>query len=81
MVNYIKDTDLIYHETTFLENMKERAVKTFHSTTKDAAKIAKLANINQLLIGHFSARYKEIQEFENEAKMIFPCKRFKRSNE
>lgn len=72
MVNYIKDTDLIYHETTFLENMKERAVKTFHSTTKDAAKIAKLANINQLLIGHFSARYKEIQEFENEAKMIFP---------
>ncbi len=71
IVKYISKTDLIYHESTFLESMKNRAKTTFHSTALDAAKIAKLANVGQLLIGHFSARYNEIKDFEIEAKSIF----------
>ena len=52
--------DLLYHEATFLEQMKERAKKTQHSTAKDAATMAKEANTKRLIIGHFSARYNEI---------------------
>ena len=63
--------DLLYHEATFLEQMKERAKKTQHSTAKDAATIAKEADIDRLIIGHFSARYNEIINFEKEAKTIF----------
>ena len=51
--------------------MKERAKKTQHSTAKDAATMAKEANTKRLIIGHFSARYNEIINFEKEAKTIF----------
>ena len=51
--------------------MKDRAKKTQHSTAKDAATIAKEAHIKRLIIGHFSARYNEIKNFEEEAKAIF----------
>ena len=71
IVDVIKNVDLLYHETTFLESMRDFAVKTLHSTTIDAANIAKLANVKKLLIGHFSARYNEIKLFENEARSIF----------
>ena len=71
ILNYIDTLDLIYHESTFLEGMKNRAKKTFHSTALDAAKIASLANASKLLIGHFSARYNDIKDFEIEAKSVF----------
>lgn len=67
----ISNVDLLYHEATFLEQMKERAKKTQHSTAKDAATMAKEANTKRLIIGHFSARYNEIINFEKEAKTIF----------
>jgi len=71
IVDIIKDVDLLYHETTFLEAMRDFANKTMHSTTIDAANIAKLANVKKLLIGHFSARYNNIELFEKEAKTVF----------
>jgi ribonuclease Z len=67
----IKGVDLLYHEATFPEEMREWAHKTLHSTAKEAARIAVLAGAKKLLIGHFSARYKEPQVFENEAQEVF----------
>ncbi len=67
----IKDVDLLYHESTFLEDKKERAKQTFHSTARQAAEMAKLANAGKLLLGHFSARYGNLDEFLEEAKPVF----------
>ncbi len=71
LIEVIKNVDLLYHEATFLESMRDFATKTMHSTTIDAANMAKLANAKKLLIGHFSARYNDIKLFENEARTIF----------
>ncbi len=71
ITDFIKNVDLLYHETTFPEEMREFAEKTLHSTTIDAARIAKMANVGKLIIGHFSARYNDASIFEKEAKTIF----------
>ena len=71
LANDIKDVDLLYHESTFLEEMKDRAKQTFHSTAKQAAQIAMLSNAKKLLLGHFSARYGNLDEFLEESKNIF----------
>lgn len=71
VVDVIKDVDILYHEATFLESMRDFATKTLHSTTIDAANIAKSANAKKLIIGHFSARYNDIRLFEKEAKSVF----------
>jgi ribonuclease Z len=67
----IKNVDLIYHESTFLEEQAERAKFTFHSTAMQAATIAKISNSKRLVIGHFSSRYKSSEQFLVEAKSIF----------
>ncbi len=72
IVSVIKGVDLLYHESTFAEDMKQRAKETYHSTAKQAAEIAKKAEVGKLLLGHFSARYKELDAFEKEALEIFP---------
>ncbi len=71
IVNYVKGVDLLYHEATFAEEHKERALKTLHSTAKQAATIAKQANVNQLIIGHFSNRYANLEVLLHEAKTVF----------
>jgi ribonuclease Z len=71
IIEVIKDVNLLYHEATFLEAMRDFAEKTLHSTTIDAANMAKLANAKKLLIGHFSARYSDIKLFEKETKTVF----------
>ncbi|MEN8120596.1 MAG: ribonuclease Z [Bacteroidota bacterium] len=71
IVEYIKNVDLLYHEATFAEDMKEMAKKSTHSTAKQAAQIADKANVGKLLIGHFSSRYKNEKLIENEAKEVF----------
>ena len=63
--------DLLYHEATFLDDMKDWARKTGHSTAAEAAKMAQLANAKKLLIGHFSSRYKDISPLVEEARAIF----------
>lgn len=72
MIEHIKDMDMIYHETTYLDNLRERAEQRFHSTTKQAAAIAQKANVKRLLIGHFSSKYDTLEEFETEAREVFP---------
>jgi ribonuclease Z len=70
---FVKDVSLLYHEATFDKSMSELAKITCHSTTHDAAKVALKANAGTLMIGHFSARYKEISDLVEEAKAIFPA--------
>lgn len=71
IIPIIKDADLLYHETTFLSDKEELAKKTGHSTAIQAAKIAKQACVNQLIIGHYSSRYPNISLFKKEASSIF----------
>jgi len=71
IVPLIANCTALYHESTFLEKDIELAKKTGHSTAKQAAKIAELANVNKLILGHFSSRYNDTNLFELEAKEIF----------
>lgn len=71
LINKVKNVDILYHETTYLKNLHERAALRFHSTTEQAATIALKANVKQLLIGHFSSKYETIDVFLNEAQAIF----------
>jgi len=71
LIPHIKGADMIYHETTYLDNLRERAEARFHSTSKQAAEIAKKAAVKKLLIGHFSSKYDVLDEFETEAREVF----------
>jgi ribonuclease Z len=71
ILTYIKDADLLYHETTFDQSNAERAAETLHSTTTEAGTIAKKANAKKLMIGHYSSRYKDVQPLVDEAKTVF----------
>lgn len=72
IIPHIKGADMIYHETTYLDNLRERAESRFHSTSKQAAELAKKAGVKKLLIGHFSSKYDTLEEFETEAREVFP---------
>lgn len=68
----VKNVDLLYHETTFMEKDVKLAKKTHHSTCKEAAMIAKEANAGKLLMGHYSARYPDLDLMKEECQSIFP---------
>jgi len=68
----VEGVDVLYHEATYEAALAERASQTFHSTSLQAAEIAKNANVGKLVLGHFSSRYTDTQILENEAKTIFP---------
>ncbi len=67
----LKEVDLLYHEATFLNENELRASNTYHSTAAQAAQLAKESNAQKLLLGHFSARYKDLKPFEQEARKVF----------
>ncbi|HTJ52327.1 MAG TPA: ribonuclease Z [Cyclobacteriaceae bacterium] len=71
MIEQIKGVDCLYHEATFILEDESKALETQHSTAQQAASIARQANVGKLLLGHFSARYKELTEVLNEATPIF----------
>jgi ribonuclease Z len=71
IIPHICNADMIYHETTYLDALQQRANDRFHSTSKQAALIAKKANVKKLLIGHFSSKYDTLEEFEKEAREVF----------
>lgn len=70
-INYLHEVDLLYHESTFLQKDLTRAIETKHSTAAEAAHVALKANAKKLLIGHFSARYLDLQPLLSEASAIF----------
>jgi ribonuclease Z len=71
IIPIIQNVDLLYHEATFLDEHMDRAANTYHSTAKEAATIAKKAGVGQLLLGHFSVRYKALSPLEEEARTVF----------
>nr|WP_319265592.1 ribonuclease Z [uncultured Draconibacterium sp.] len=71
LAEIIEGVDLLYHEATFLEELKDLAGKTLHSTARQAAEMAKLSKASKLLIGHFSSRFKNLEAFKSEAREVF----------
>jgi ribonuclease Z len=69
---WVKGTDLLYHEATFLHELADEARKKGHATAHEAAEIARAANAGQLILGHFSTRYSNVDAHEAEARTIFP---------
>lgn len=72
IIPIIENTDILYHESTFLETEAHLSEKTMHTTAKQAATIALKANVKQLVMGHYSTRYASIELFKEEAETIFP---------
>lgn len=71
IIPIIENTDVLYHESTFLESEARLAEKTLHSTAKEAATIALKANVKQLILGHYSTRYDGLEPFKKEAEEVF----------
>lgn len=71
LADWVKGARLLYHEATFTNTHADRAKATGHSTAEQAAMIAKSAQVERLLLGHFSSRYKETTALKNEAQTIF----------
>ncbi|TNJ41526.1 ribonuclease Z [Tamlana fucoidanivorans] len=71
IVPIIKNTDVLYHESTFLEQHAHLAERTKHATAIQAAEIAKQAQVKTLILGHYSTRYDSINYFKKEAEQIF----------
>jgi ribonuclease Z len=71
IISAISDVDLLYHEATFCEDRHQIAVERGHSTAMQAAQVAREANAKQLVIGHYSSRYKELDCFLSEAQSVF----------
>jgi ribonuclease Z len=72
LAEFFRDVDLLYHESTYSAAHHSRAETTGHSTAEQAGRLAQLANAQALLIGHYSARYKETDQLLAEARNLFP---------
>lgn len=70
-LDQVQSANLLYHEATFMEESAARAALTFHSTARQAAMLAEKARVKKLLIGHFSAKYENLQFLLDEAKAVF----------
>jgi len=71
LADLVRGVDLLHHEATFLDEMRERAALTHHSTAHQAAQLARSAGVGQLLIGHFSSRYRDLAPLLAEAQAVF----------
>lgn len=71
LVPHIRNASLLYHETTFCEDMAAQAALTCHSTARQAALIARMAGVGMLITGHYSSRYRDEAQFVREAKEVF----------
>lgn len=72
IISQVSGVDMLYHEATFMHDMIERARETYHTTALQAGEFAKKANVKKLIIGHFSARYKELDPVLAECRTEFP---------
>lgn len=71
LLPYLRHVDLLYHEATFTDELRDRASYTYHSTARQAAEMATAAEVRHLLIGHFSVRYKDLTPLLQEAQEVF----------
>ena len=71
IIPYIHGCDLLYHEATFMQDKLQNAKEKMHSTAMEAAMIAKKAQVRKLIIGHFSARYEDMEPMLLEARSVF----------
>ena len=69
--DYVRNVDILYHESTFHSLLSNRANSTFHSTSQDAANVALKGNVKKLLLGHFSSRYRDLDLLKHDAERIF----------
>lgn len=67
----IAGVNMLYHEATFMHDMHDRAKETYHTTAYEAGQIAHQAQVGQLLIGHYSARYRDLNPLLAESKSVF----------
>ena len=72
LATYVRGVDLLYHEATFLHDLADEAREKGHSTAREAAQNARDAGAGRLILGHFSARYREVDSHEREARAVFP---------
>lgn len=72
LIPLIRNVDVLYHEATFLETEADLSARTRHSTAREAATLAKAARVGQLILGHFSTRYKSMEGFKEEAMKVYP---------
>ena len=72
IIPIIGNVDLLYHEATFADNLSDLALKTYHTTARQAAQLAVESNVKKLIIGHFSSRYKSVNPLVDEARVVFP---------
>lgn len=72
LADYVRGVDMLYHEATFLSDMEEEAHRKGHSTAREAATTARSAGAGLLILGHYSARYREVYDHEREARAVFP---------
>ncbi|MCS3529458.1 ribonuclease Z [Chryseobacterium sp. JUb7] len=72
VIPIIKNVTVLYHESTFLHDLKEMADYTGHTTALEAARIARKAEVGKLILGHFSNRYGDLTVFTDEARTVFP---------
>lgn len=72
LANFVRGVDLLYHEATFLHELREDAHAKGHATAREAALTARNAGVGTLVMGHFSSRYPDVSAHEEEARAIFP---------
>ncbi|WP_299525036.1 ribonuclease Z [uncultured Methanobrevibacter sp.] len=71
MIEFAKDSDLLIHESTYMSEDQDKAVENFHSTSQEAATIAKYSNSKKLILTHISPRYTDSDQLLKEAKEVF----------
>ena len=71
IVPSISKVDLLYHEATYLDELRDKAHERMHATAREAAQIAREAEVKKLIIGHYSSRYKNLTPLLEEAKIEF----------
>ena len=81
LANMVEGVDMLYHEATYAAAEKKLAKERGHSSTVDAAKVADMAKVGRLLIGHFSSRYKDLEALCEECREIFPATEIARERE
>lgn len=72
LIPHMQGADLVYHETTYLNDLAARAAERYHTTSVQAATLAKMAQAKRLIVGHFSSKYTELEPFLEETRPVFP---------